>query len=152
MIKKILLAGLVAMIVTPGAMAQANCTCNGSQLLADQSLSNALSNRTVCVAKTGGVGWENQEFHSGTGGGSLIDYKLGAGHPVDPTETVGTWSVTGSGPQTRVNHVYGGTTYTYGVCSSTATPGAGATIGFCVGNSNAPTISATLKTGSSGCT
>jgi len=56
----------------------------------------------VC-ANRGADRW--QEFHRSDG--ALIDYKKGSTDPIDPTKQVGTWSVTGNGPGTKVNYVYG---------------------------------------------
>jgi hypothetical protein len=81
---------------------------------------------TFCVAR-GNERW--QEFHAESG--ELIDYKLGPGHPVDPTKTVGSWTVTGmqavvptdvraARPRRDeggvLTHTYGGTSYTFAVC------------------------------------
>jgi hypothetical protein len=64
--------------------------------------------KTMCAAR-GGDRW--QEFHQV--GGNLIDYKLGPSDPVDPTETVGTWSA-GTG---LLTHDYGGGgSYVWAVC------------------------------------
>lgn len=70
-----------------------------------------IGGKTLC-ASSGSDRW--QEFHSGALGGPLIDWKLGSGHPVDPTETVGTWSVGTGGVLT---HAYtGGSSYSWIVC------------------------------------
>lgn len=85
---------------------------------------------TFCVAR-GAERW--QEFHATSG--ELIDYKLGPGHPVDPTKTVGTWTVTGMqavvpadvrAARARrveggvVTHTYGQTSYSFAVCVPSA--------------------------------
>lgn len=106
---------------------------NQSQLLV------VLSNNTVCAVR-GSDRW--QELHQS--GGALIDYKLGPGHPVDPSETVGSWSIVGTGANATVVYNYGsGGTYTYKVY-----PNGGNNYSFCVG---ATELLATVKTGGGTC-
>lgn len=99
-----------------------------------------LAGKTVCAA-IGGDRW--QEFHTGTTSGLLIDYKRGPGHPVDPSGTVGSWSVSGSGGNTVVNHTYGSVTYPYSVFNN-----GNGTYSFCSAN---PEIVATVLTGQVAC-
>ena len=74
---------------------------------------------TLCAAR-GTDSW--QEFHQGTSSGALIDFKRGLGHPVDPTETVGSWTAT-NGANSSVTHNYlGGTSFSWLVCQDVATP------------------------------
>jgi hypothetical protein len=64
--------------------------------------------KTMCAAR-GGDRW--QEFHAA--GGSLVDYKMGPGDAVDPTETVGTWSGNGG----LLTHAYtGGGSFVWAMC------------------------------------
>jgi hypothetical protein len=63
--------------------------CSGT-LVSDANAT--LSGKTLCVGSSGA--WENQEYHQA--GGALIDYKMGAGHSVDPTTQIGTWSASGA--------------------------------------------------------
>ena len=84
-------------------------------------LSVLLQGKTVCAALAADR-W--QEYHAT--GLALIDYKRGPGHPVDPTEQVGTWSIITTGPASNpreeVRHSYtGGTSYQYRVCQIGAT-------------------------------
>ncbi|WP_085211432.1 hypothetical protein [Methylomagnum ishizawai] len=78
---------------------------------------------TVCVQGSA-VGytaapWYNQEYHQGNPNsttGSVIDYKQGPSSTVDPSETIGTWSISGSGTSTVLNYSYtGGPNFTYKV-------------------------------------
>ena len=85
----------------------------------EDQLGKDLNGRTMCGAG-GSERW--QEFHSGGAeGGPLIEFKRGPGHPVEPTQQVGTWSTSGS----RVIHSYtGGPSYSWLVCrtGSATTP------------------------------
>jgi hypothetical protein len=115
-------AGLISVLAGGAAYAQGACPCGGAGTrLAEPALSTLLAGKTVC-AKVGNEAW--QEFHSGStaAGGQLIDYKRGPGHPVDPSEVVGSWSVVGSaGAKTgwRVRYDYGsGGAYEYAVCQA----------------------------------
>lgn len=154
MVRIILLASVATLALATGARAQ--CSCATQQVTNSptgaQNLSLALSGNTVCVAKGGG-GWQNQELHSGgPASGSLIDYKKGPSDPIDPTSTVGTWSISGTGTSTSVTYSYpSGSTGTYAVCSAQSQPGPGATIGFCPDNNSSSVITATLLAGSGPC-
>jgi hypothetical protein len=71
------------------------------------SLSNLLQGNTACVGSPGS--WQAQEYHQS--GGDLIDWKLGLSDTVDPTSSVGSWSISGTGASTTVDYVYGPNTY-----------------------------------------
>lgn len=105
------------------------------------SISTLLTGNTVCVGSPGN--WEAQEFHKSDG--NLIDYKKGPSDPVDPTATVGSWSITGTGAATRVNYTYGTTTYNNAVWDH----GDG-TYSFCNQSGN-ETIPSAIKAGQTGC-
>ena len=137
---KLLWAAGIVFVGFSGAVSAQSCTCSGTDQLQDGNVTTALQGNTVCVPK--GAGWEWQEQHRA--GGQLWDYKLGAGHPVDPSEQVGTWAVSGSGTNTIVTHAYGSQSFAYKVCQV----GPSNSYGFC-GSSG--TIMATIKTGTSGC-
>ena len=77
------------------------------------TLSGRLGGSTVCVGSPGN--WKNQEYHTGSTGGNVIDWKKGASDPIDPTSTVGTWSITGTGTTRAVSYSYGSSTYTFKV-------------------------------------
>ena len=79
----------------------------------------ALVGTTVCVVN------ESQEFHQGSGSsGDLIDYKKGSSDPVDPTTSVGSWSISGN----NITYTYGGTSFTYTLRQAT---GAAAPTSYC---------------------
>ena len=127
--------GAVLSAVGPGIAMAENCIANptdGYAQLSATALSTLLANSMACYP-AGGPPWTNQEYHSGTGAGPLIDYKLGpptAGNK-DPSATIGTYSI-GGGSSGLITYSYatGGTfTYTvWGVQSS----GSG-TYDFCNG-------------------
>jgi hypothetical protein len=100
-----------------------------------------LSGKTVCV---GGAGnWENQEYHAP--GGNLIDWKKGASDPKDPTKSIGSWAVSGSGSNQVINYTYNtGESYSYRVHNN----GSG-NYSFC--NGATEIVSASIKTGQSAC-
>jgi hypothetical protein len=69
-----------------------------------------ITGATICAAR-GSDRW--QEFHAS--GGALIDFKRGAGHPVDPTRQVGTW--TANDADSTVTHTYGPqSSFTWALC------------------------------------
>lgn len=76
-------------------------------------------------------------------GGSLQDYKKGPGHAVDPSKTVGTWSV--SGDTVQYSYVEGGTTS--GPFSHTVHNSGGGAYSVCQSGAEV----ATLQEGSNGC-
>ena len=117
----IALAGLVALWATP-ATAQ---TCTGVTLKKNE-LDTLLNGKYACVGTFPTAQWN--ELHSG---GTLIDYKLGASHPKDPTKNVGTYTIINggvSGNDGVVTYNYGsGGTYGYHVYANlgTISPAAG---------------------------
>ena len=140
--------------VTLPVAAFADCTNNPTSngALSPGQLTALLGGKTACVA--GGFGWENQEYHSGTSSGSIIDYKHGAPAPgkVDPTTTIGTYSIGGS-TYGQVTYSYtGGPSYTYYVLGNSApvTPRAG-TYYFCTAFGGTP-ITVKVEATAGGCT
>ncbi len=87
--------------------------CNHQQSI--PVLSTLLQNNTVCAALAPDR-W--QEYHAP--GGALFDWKRGPGHPVDPREQVGTWSISSvtvnNTTREHVTHKYGGSSFVYRVC------------------------------------
>jgi hypothetical protein len=131
--KKLLLAASVGVALTTIA-GQALAVCTGNTRVASvAALTTLLQNRTVCVPAVTVPTMTWQEFHSGTSGvnNNLIDFKRGPGHAVDPSEPVGTWTISGNsgGQQAVVNHNYGaGGSFTYQVFDNGNT-----TFSFCNG-------------------
>jgi len=102
------------------------------------ALTPLLEGKTVCVRDQ----W--QEYHQS--GGDLVDYKKGPSDKVDPSEKVGTWTVTGntSGLRAQVIHDYGpGQRYPYSVYDNKD-----GTYSFCGGGKD---IVATIKPGQVAC-
>jgi hypothetical protein len=133
---KVLMAGVLPLVVAAGASAQ-GCPCGSGTRVSGADLAALLAGKTVCAA-VGNEQW--QEFHGGGGtGGTLVDYKKGPNDPVDPSTTVGSWSVAND----MVSYNYGGGgTYAYAVCQS------GNTLDFC-GARNI--TGATLRAGQTAC-
>ena len=141
--KLVLVAAIAGSLVSVEAIA----ACTGGTRLNAAAISTLLGGNTVCVptATIPTMTW--QELHVGTSGGALIDYKRGPGHAVDPSQTVGTWSVSGSGNgNSFVTHTYsgGGGSFTYSVHSIS-----GAIYGFCT--AAGVEIEARVKSGGGAC-
>ena len=100
----IALTGLVALWATP-ATAQ---VCTGTAL-GQTALTTLLNGKYACVGTFPTSQWN--ELHSG---GSLIDYKLGASHPKDPTKNVGTYTITSGDSSGGASGRVGVVTYNYG--------------------------------------
>jgi hypothetical protein len=105
------------------------------------TLAPALAGKTVCVGAS--PTFTSQEYHSGTTGGSIIDYKRGSSDPKDPTTTIGSWSV--SGNQVTYTYTSGGS-YSYTVWQQSG----GTTFDFCNGTT-AIVSAASIKAGQTGC-
>lgn len=149
MINRSMFMAVVMVGLSASAFAQ-TCTCpagTGNRLNQVQ-IAAVLSGNTVCVGSA--PTWNAQEQH--IVGGVLNDYKRGAGHPTDPTAQVGTWAISGTGGNAAVVYNYGGTQYSYGVCSTGQTASANQAVGFCpVAPNPGSATSATLRIGASGC-
>ena len=107
----------VSFVLAAGCVGQASaqsCPAGTTQVM---NLQQLVGGNTLCAAR-GSDRW--QEFHSGSASGALIDWKLGAAHPIDPTETVGSWSAS-NGANSLLTHTYGQTSYAWRVCQ--AAPG-----------------------------
>lgn len=139
----VLLAAMMGGLVSGEALAACS-SGSGSNQVGD--LVTLLTGRTVCVPNSSG--WEWQEFHQTGSGGDLIDWKLGTS-AVDPTETLGTWSVGGTGSNHRVTHTYlpAGGSFPFTVFKNGS--GSSATYSFCGGTP--PEIVATIKQGQGSC-
>lgn len=141
--KLVLVAAMASAVVSGEAMAACS---NGGDSNQVTTLGALLTGRTVCVANGSG-GWESQEFHQTGSGGAVIDWKLGS-NAMDPTQTVGSWSVAGAGANNTVSYAYsGGGVYSYTVYKNGT--GATATYSFCGGTP--AEIVTTIKTGQGSC-
>lgn len=138
--KAVVIAGALALGLAASAYAQTACPCSstGTLVAAPRLL---VGGNTVCAAR-GDERW--QEYHAGTSGGALIDYKRGPNDPVDPTAQVGTWSASGG----TLTHDYGGgARYTWSVCREAP----GGPYRFCDGSTSVVS-GATIVTGQQACT
>lgn len=113
--KLVLISVFAVGVVAAGQALAQSCPSNTIRVSNVQLL---LGGKTLCAARAPDR-WK--EFHSGgPASGPLIAYKLGPGHPMDPTETVGTWSAV-NGPNSSVTHNYlGGSSFTWLVCQGAA--------------------------------
>lgn len=127
-----------AVFASFGLVHSAMAACTGSSLNQTQ-LSTLLTGNTVCAVRLTDR-WQEQHVS----GGNLIDYKRGPGHPVDPSESVGRWSILGSGANATVVYNYGGGgTFTFRVFAV-----AGNSYSFCDGAIELP---ATILNGAVPC-
>lgn len=99
--------GMVLALAAAGAAAQ-NCSCQSAASRMNQTaLSQALTGRTACAVFSTDR-W--QEYHNA--GGSLLELGNTVGG-----ETVGSWSIVGTGANAMVRYTYtGGASYDYQVC------------------------------------
>lgn len=94
----------------------------------ENMIATLVGNKTICATYNSDK-W--QEFHSGTTSGPLSDYKKGPSDPVDPSKTVGTWSIEGSGTTAKLVHDYGsGGIFKWEVTASNQLVGNGKNISF----------------------
>ncbi|MCK7493622.1 MAG: VanZ family protein [Comamonadaceae bacterium] len=104
---------LVLLAAAGAASAQVQA-CNGATSRVPlAAVEPAVMGKTMCASR-GAERW--QEIHRG--GGVLVDYKKGPNDPVDPSTTVGTWSVvTGPAGGGLLRHDYGGgQAYDWALC------------------------------------
>lgn len=101
--KLILISGLASFIGTTGS-AYADCSANTR--VTGNTLTTLITGNTICATQ-GNDKWQEQH----RAGGQLWDYKKGPGDTVDPTEQVGTWSITSN----TLTHSYGSVSYSYSV-------------------------------------
>jgi hypothetical protein len=110
-----LLAAVAATGLSGGAFAACTPPVTGTALKAIE-ITAALNGNTACVGTS--PQFEAQEQHRSVD--ELWDYKLGAGHAVDPTKKIGTWKILPSSTADTtgtINYTYDGssTPYTYTV-------------------------------------
>lgn len=137
-------AGLVAALTVLPAGAMAACSApSAARVNTVAALTTLLSGNTVCVPETTQAVMTAQEEHRP--GGQLWDYKRGPGHPVDPTERVGSWVINGSNARSVfVTYDYGGGQIT----NFSVWDNRDGTHSFCSAN---PEIKARIKTGPGPC-
>ena len=129
-------------IAVPGFLAlsgHATAACTGPALN-QADLNAAVSGNTVCAVRSS-ERW--QEFHQR--GGSLIDYKRGPTSRTDPSQAVGSWSVTANPAGNSANIVYNygtGGSFTYSVRGN-----GGASYSFC----GVQSFDVTIRTGQGAC-
>lgn len=133
------LAPIAAALGVLGSPAHAQTACAlsaGVVNLTNPQVSALLTGQTVCgvpgpgYAGSPGDRWQEEHLANG----DLFDYKLGPGHPVDPREKVGTWSLRSAflGPQ-GVSHKYASATFNWAVFGPAVnTPGV-SVYSFCSG-------------------
>ena len=138
--KKAHIAVLALFGIAGNAVAQAG-PCggfNGVKTAAD--IQTLLAGKYACVHNQ----WN--ELHSG---GTLIDFKKGPSDPVNPSEQVGTYTITAgtAASYDRITYNYGtGGTFAYAIKPKPGT--AAGTYSFC-NISTGATISVTVQTGTS---
>jgi hypothetical protein len=137
----------VALVCGDAMAAMAVCTGNG---LSAAQLRSLLPGNTVCVPTLTVPTMTWQELHDGgPNSGALIDYKRGPADPGDPSETVGSWSITESAPGASggtITYDYGGSDkYTFTVYGSGIV---GTNHSFCGAG---PVIQARVKSGGGAC-
>lgn len=107
---KIVVCAAVFAFSTEGAMAA--CSTPAATQVKNGDLGVLLSGNTVCAVRNG-ERWQ-EEHHAG---GVLKDYKKGPTDKIDPTKTLGAWTISGSGANTNVIYTYtgGGGSYPFTV-------------------------------------
>ncbi|WP_157817517.1 hypothetical protein [Candidatus Thiodictyon syntrophicum] len=113
---------LVAVLLAAYGSGAFAAPCPGTQLSFAQ-ITAALQGKTINANSPAGENWN--EIHCGTSGSTdnLQKVGLGVGHPVDPQEKVGTWTVNvGATGVDTVTYNYGpGAIYTWRVFSTDTT-------------------------------
>ncbi|MDD5274751.1 MAG: hypothetical protein PHR16_01560 [Methylovulum sp.] len=142
--KRFILTGIVLL---GGVTGEALAICAGTKFTASSQTVTLLSGKTICQRPTPASDWEWQEYHTPTVAfvGNIIDYKKGPADPVDPTKTVGTYSINSRG----------GITYTYtggGSYAFTIFDQGSGVYNFCDATGNTVQVSgATVKPGQVSC-
>ena len=109
--KQFIMAGAVlAVIVGAGQAVAQNCGGTNKSMTA-LNIENKVAGKYTCVGAYPHAQW-NELLSGSPTSGNVIDYKLGATDPIDPTKQVGTYTVTGSTVGV-LNYTYGATTYSY---------------------------------------
>ena len=150
----VLIAGAAVLFASAlPAYAQTSCAVStGVVQLNNAQITSLFTGQTVCGVPgpgyPGSPGDRWQEEHLANG--DLFDYKRGPGHPVDPREKVGTWSVAqGLAGARGVSHRYAAIQFTWTVFGpATNVPGT-SVYSFC--NGTAEHVRATVIATGSGC-
>lgn len=139
--------GLAALPFTVHAQVCAGVPLNENQI------STLLTAKLLCgrpgSGYTGSAADRWQEEHLANG--DLFDYKRGPGHPVDPREKVGTWSVGGSRGPPTVTHAYGPTTAYAWRIFGPAVNDPGSVYSFCTPTGSVQQVRAFVITSATGC-
>lgn len=143
---------VAAVLAALSLPALAQTACAASARLSNAQIRDLLLGKTLCGAP--GPGYPGaaadrwQEEHLANG--DLFDYKLGPGHPVDPREKVGTWSVgQGTFGAQGVTHSYGATAFVWAVFGPVPNVPGVSVYSFC--NGTAEHVRATIIATGSGC-
>lgn len=107
MTNKTMGVALAALLLSTAAQAQI-CPCNGGvgTLIVDTA---SLVRQRMACGMVGSEKWS--EYHAING--DLVDYKLGPGHPADPTSKVGGYNTQGP----YITYAYPGSQYSYNICA-----------------------------------
>lgn len=138
--KHLMVASIVLLSGISGEV-MAACTTPATQVTG-AALATLISGQTVCATR-GSDRWQEQH-QGGPLSGSLSDYKKGPTDPIDPTETVGTWSVNTTA--NTVTYTYtGGSSYTYSVYND------GGTYSFCTAPGGAVVVTGAIFQAGASC-
>lgn len=129
---------LTTMVLLAGIPSLAMANCTPATRVTGNALNTLIIGNTVCASRNGEK-WQEQH----RAGGQLWDYKMGPGHPIDPSKQVGTWSIS----RNFVTYCYtGDKCYSYSVHGT----GTGA-YDFCFANGKLEVSGATFKPGLQSC-
>lgn len=139
---------LFGVLLVIGYAQGATAACgDGGTRINNNDVAGLLRGKTICHGPVGNRNW--QEYHNPNG--TLTDYKLGPGHPVDPSEDVGSWGTENRGTSQNRDVVaiydYGsGGKYSYRIYNQ------GGTYDFCAAQPDGTDVTgATLVGGNGGC-
>ncbi len=107
--KEVSLAIALALTLGSGSAFAAVPTCGGTAVLTGTGMATEVKGYMVCVGSAGA--WDNQEFHQTSG--TIQDYKKGPLDPLDPTKTIGTYSINANST-VGVSTSHDTISYTYG--------------------------------------
>src|SRR6185436_20314716 len=108
--KRAIAIGTMLAFVASQALAAAPA-CDNTGKLSAARLTMMLPGKYVCVGTFPNATWN--ELHGGAANNTgsisdiITDYKKGPGDPVDPSEQVGTYSITGGAAAGQITYNYG---------------------------------------------